>query len=150
MLYVKIKDDIKEAMKNKDNDTRDCLRMVVDKAKAVMKEKNPNDSSDNIPDEIVIQAIQKEVKQLSQTLESIKGENDDKFVQISQKTTHKIAILSGYLPSQMTKEDVERAVFNILTGGNYSNFGEKMRVVMNELKGKADNKLIKEVVEKFK
>lgn len=38
-MYEKIKADIKEAMKNKDVIKRDCLKMVVDKARAIQKEK---------------------------------------------------------------------------------------------------------------
>lgn len=149
-MYTTIKNQIKEAMKNKDIVTRDCLKMVIDKARAIHKEKIPNDTPEIIPDDIIIQAVKKEVRQLAQTLDSIKGKNDDKFVQVAQTTSNKIEILSAYLPSQMTREEVDRVVYNILTGGNYPDFGSKMRVVMAELKGKADNKLIKEVVETYK
>ena len=98
----------------------------------------------------MIQAIKKEHRQLAQTLDSVKGKNEDKFVQIAQTTTHKMAILSAYLPTQMTREEVEKAVSDIISKGEYPNFGMKMKAVMTELKGKADNKLIKEVVEGYK
>lgn len=149
-MYEKIKANIKEAMKNKDVVRRDVLKMVIDKARTIQKEQNPNDTPEIIPDNIMIQAIQKEIKQLAQTLDSIKGKNEAKFVQVAQTTAHKVTILNEYLPAQMTREEVERTVFNILTGGNYLDFGSKMKAVMAELKGKADNKLIKEVVETYK
>ena len=50
----------------------------------------------------------------------------------------------------MTKEEVENAISNILSSGIYSSFGEKMRACMITLKGKADNKIIKEIVERYK
>lgn len=147
MLYVNIKNEIKEAMKSKDNTKRDCLKMVVDKAKAIMKEKNPTDVSENIPDEVIVQAVQKEMKQLNQTCDALRGrESSELYV----NTKLKMSILSAYLPSQMTREEVEKAVANILSNGEYPNFGMKMKVVMNELRGKADNKLIKDVVETYK
>lgn len=147
MMYVKIKAEIKEAMKSKDAVKRDALKMVVDKARAIQKEQNPIDTPETIPDEIMIQAIQKEVKQLNQTKDALKGrENTDLYIQ----TTDKMAILCAYLPSQMTREEVEKAVSDIISKGNYPNFGMKMKAVMAELKGKADNKLIKEVVETYK
>jgi uncharacterized protein YqeY len=146
-MYAKIKNAIKEAMKNKDSITRDCLKMVIDKARTIQKEKMPNNAPEIISDDILAQAVQREMKQLHQTIDALKGrENSDLYMQ----TSGKIAVLSGYLPSQMSKEEVERSVFNILTGGNYPDFGSKMRVVMAELKGKADNKIIKEAVEKYK
>lgn len=147
MLYTNIRNEIKEAMKIKDTIKRDCLKMVVDKAKAIMKEKNPTDVSENIPDEVIVQAVQKEIKQLNQTCEALSGHESDKLYVDSKL---KMAILSGYLPSQMTKEEVEKVVADILSNGEYSNFGLRMKAVMNELRGKADNKLIKEVVEAYK
>lgn len=149
-MYVNIKADIKDAMKSKDIERRDCLKMVIDKAKAIQKERSPTNMPDIISDDIMIQAIQKEIKQLAQTLDSVRGKNEDKYVQIAQATTRKISLLNAYLPAQMTREEVERTVFNILTGGNYPDFGSKMKAVMSELKGKADNKIIKEVVETYK
>jgi len=149
-MYVKIKADIKEAMKSRDAEKRDCLKMVIDKARSIKKEKYPNDTSEHIADEMILQAIQKEIKQLAQTLDSVKGKNEDKYVHIAQTTTHKISLLSGYLPAQMTREEVEIAVAKILSNGEFNNIGMKMKAVMSELKGKADNKIIKEVVEAYK
>lgn len=146
-MYVKIKSDIKEAMKNKNIEIRDCLRMVVDKAKTAMKEKNPTEVIEDIPDDVIISAIQKELKQLKQTADALSGKEDSYYY---QETIYKITILDKYLPRQMDREEVEKAVAEILSNGEYSNFGMKMKAVMNELRGKADNKLIKEVVETYK
>jgi uncharacterized protein YqeY len=146
-LYTVIKAQIKEAMKSKDTIKRDALKMVIDKARSIKKEQYPNDTSEHISDEMILQAINREMKKLTQTKDALKGrENTDLYVQ----TTHKMAILSSYLPSQMTKEEVEKAVYTILSNQDFPNFGMKMKAVMSELKGKADNKLIKEVVESYK
>lgn len=146
-MYATIKNHIKEAMKNKDVAKRDVLKMVVNNAKNIQKEQHPNDTTENVSNEMIISAINKEIKQLNQTKDALKGREDS---DLYKDTINKINILSTYLPKQMTREEVDRAVFNILTGGNYDNFGMKMKAVMAELKGKADNKLIKEIVEKYK
>ena len=146
-MYKRIKSDIKEAMKNKNVEIRDCLRMVVDKAKITMKEKNPTESIEDIPDDVIINAVQKEIKQLKQTADALYGKEDSNYY---QETIYKISILSQYLPKQMTREEVETAVAKILSNGEFKNFGMSMKAVMNELRGKADNKLIKEVVESYK
>jgi uncharacterized protein YqeY len=145
-MYVKIKADIKDAMRNKDNIKRDVLKMVVDKAKTIMKERNPTDSSDVIPDDVILQAINKEIKQLNQTKDALSGRENSQYF---HETTLKMEILNEYLPKQMTREEVEKAVAEILSKGGYNNFGMMMKSVMTELRGKADNKLIKEVVENF-
>lgn len=146
-MYTKIRNQIKEAMINKDTIKRDVLKMVLDKAKAIVKEKNPVDTPDVISDDVIIQAVQKEVKQLNQTKDALIGkESTDLYTE----TTSKINILSEYLPKMMGEEEVDRAVFDILSKGDYDNFGLKMKACMAELKGKADSKLIKQIVEKYK
>ena len=146
-MYNKIKNEIKEAMKTKDTVKRDVLKMVVNKAKSIKKETDPNDTTEIISDDVIVNAINKEMKQLNQTKDSLKGRED---TDLYKETVNKISILSEYIPKMMTREEVDRTVYNILTGGNYNTFGEKMKVCMSELKGKADNKLIKEIVEKYK
>ena len=142
-MYEKIKSEIKEAMKNKDTIKRDVLKMVVDKAKAAMKEKDPTGSYENIPNEVIGDAVRKELKQLQQTKDSLASKEDsDLFVQ----TAAKMEILAPYVPQMMTKEEIEQEVSRILTAHQAQNFGGKMKLVMAELKGRADSKLIKEVV----
>lgn len=146
-MYTRIKNQIKEAMKAKDNVTRDVLKMVVDKAKSIKKESNPNDTTDIVSDDIIVTAINKEMKQLNQTKDALKGRED---TDLYKETEIKISILSEYLPKMMTREEIEIEVARILSEGDYPNFGLKVKTVMSELKGKADNKTIKEVVDKYK
>lgn len=146
-MYLKMKEEIKEAMKSKDTIKRDCLKMVIGKAKSIKKEKYPNDTEDMVTNDIIVQAVQSEIKQFNQTLEALKGQE---LCNLHKETTLKMSILSAYLPKMMAENEVEKAVSEILATGNYNSFGEKMRVVMAELKGKADNKVIKKVVEQYK
>lgn len=153
MLYLQIKEEIKTAMKNKDTEKRDVLKMVVDKAKAIVKEKNPTNVTEDIPDDVILQAIQKEVKQLNQTKDALKGkENTDLYA----STTLKIGILSEYLPTQMTENELEKYIESELielTGVNVEISpkikGMVMKNIMPKLKGKADSRLINQVVDKL-
>lgn len=147
MLYLQIKDDLKAAMKDKNTVKRDVLKMVIDKSRAIMKRNFPNEVSEDIPDTVVLMAIEKELKQLNQTKDSLKGREGS---ELYYQTGLKIGLLSAYLPSKMTKEEVEIEVKKILSEGDYPNFGLKMKAVMAELKGKADSNLIKEVVRSYK
>lgn len=153
MLYLQIKEEIKTAMKNKDTEKRDVLKMVVDKAKAIVKEKNPTNVTEDIPDDVILQAIQKEVKQLNQTKDALKGkENTDLYA----STTLKIGILSEYLPTQMTENELEKYIESELielTGVNVKINpkikGMVMKNIMPKLKGKADSRLINQVVDRL-
>lgn len=153
MLYLQIKEEIKTAMKNKDTEKRDVLKMVVDKAKAIVKEKNPTNVTEDIPDNVILRAIQKEVKQLNQTKDALKGkENTDLYA----STTLKIGILSEYLPTQMTENELEKYIESELielTGVNVEISpkikGMVMKNIMPKLKGKADSRLINQVVDRL-
>lgn len=153
MLYLQIKEEIKTAMKNKDTEKRDVLKMVVDKAKAIVKEKNPTNVTEDIPDDVILQAIQKEVKQLNQTKDALKGkENTDLYA----STTLKIGILSEYLPTQMTENELEKYIGSELIeliGVNVEITpkikGMVMKHIMPKLKGKADSRLINQVVDRL-
>lgn len=137
MLYESIMQSIKEAMKNKNTDKRDVLKQVQAKAQAFAKE-----SKCEITDEIVTDSIRKELKQLNQTLEAIKSRTD---TDLYKSTVIKIEILTEYLPKQFNREEcldaVQKAIDN---AGEVANAKSLIGVVMKELKGKADNKLIKE------
>ena len=153
MLYLQIKEEIKTAMKNKDTEKRDVLKMVVDKAKAIVKEKNPTNVTEDIPDDVILQAIQKEVKQLNQTKDALKGkENTDLYA----STALKIGIVSEYLPTQMTENELEKYIESELielTGVNVEISpkikGMVMKNIMPKLKGKADSRLINQVVDRL-
>lgn len=147
MLYETIKNEIKNAMKNKDVIKRDCLKNVLGKARDIQKVQSPAMGSDEIPDTIMLDAIQKEVKQLNQTIVALEGHENSDLYMVS---THEIEILKGYLPKQMSRKEIEEAVSWILGDKEYKNFGEKIKYVMKELKGKADNKIVREVVENYK
>ena len=148
MLYNVIRSHIKSAMMSHDTLMRDVLRLVMNKAHALMKEANPQyDGIDLIPDDIMIRAIKQELKQLTQTMDALQSRPDTSMY---AETLDKITILSGFMPKMMTPEEVDRAVFNVLTDNYYPSFGEKMKAVMAQLRGKADNKDIKAAVEKYR
>ena len=137
MLYESIMQSIKEAMKNKNTDKRDVLKQVQTKAQAFAKE-----NKCEITDDIVIDSIRKELKQLNQTFEAIKSRTES---ELYKSTVIKIEILTEYLPKQLSKEECLEAVQKAIeNAGEVANAKSLIGVVMKELKGKADNKLIKE------
>lgn len=144
-MHQKIKNDIKEAMKSKDSVKRDCLKNVLGKAQESAKASGGG--TDVISDDTIFNAVQREVKQLNQTINSLQGcEETDLYIVSEQQ----LNILNEYLPKQMDQREVEEAVAWILGDKEYKNFGEKMKYVMKELNGKADSKLIRKVVENYK
>lgn len=140
MLYTDIQNAIKEAMKSKETDKKDVLKMVVAKAQAIAKE-----SKCEVSDSIVLDGIQKELKQLNQTKDSLVGKENS---ELYKSTVYKIEVLNGYLPKMMTENEVRAAISYIVDTTNVElNKGALMKAIMPKLKGKADGKVISKCVD---
>lgn len=59
-----------------------------------------------------------------------------------------LVIIQAYLPKQMTPDETETAVADILKKTGLKEFGPAMKAVMNELRGKADSAAITEIIKK--
>lgn len=140
MMYETIMADIKTAMKEKDVTKKDVLKQVQTKAQADAKEHKVE-----ISDEIVMTAINKEIKQLNQTLDAIKGKEDS---ELYKSTVEKLNILKAYLPAQLSEDEVNMEVQKILAENSSEPKGKLTGIVMKTLKGKADNKIIKACIDK--
>ena len=141
MLYETIMSNIKDAMKEKNTTLKDVLKQVQTKAQATAKE-----SKTEITDEIVIDAINKELKQLNQTLDAVKSKPES---ELFKSTMEKITILKEYLPEQMSEDEIEKEIRKIMFENDGVSSGKLIGIVMKTLKGKADNIKIKNVFDKI-
>lgn len=149
MINERIKDDIKQAMIDKDEVKKNTLKMVVNKANAQAKDiALKNKTEIKLTDEVMIAAINKEFKQVEETIAMIEsnGKTDSELYANSVKAR---AILAEYLPKQLTEEELEVEIRKLLEGIDTSNKGLVMKTVMGELKGKANGKLINTVTMKI-
>lgn len=140
-MYNKIMSEIKEAMKNKETDKKDVLKMALTKAQNIAKENKCDATND-----IILDAIKKELKQLDQTKKSLEGKEDS---DLYKSTVYKIEVLNKYLPDMLSRKDVMLRVVVLLEDERVKNKGEAMKIIMKELKGKADNRDISECVDEY-
>lgn len=172
MVIEKIKSEIKNAMISKDEVKKNTLKQVLNKANAEAKEislKKGSNVEDELTDEVCINAINKEIKQLDQTISLLEDkkasqEKEDEKARAEGKEVVKRQdptdselyrnsvtskeILKEYLPKQLTEEELENVIRNILKDIDVTNKGLVMKTVMGELKGKADGKLINIIANK--
>lgn len=101
-----------------------------------------------LSEEEVIEIIFKEAKKRKEAIDAYtKGNRSD----LSEKELKELELIQKYLPEQMGENEIEKAVSEILKKTDVAsekNFGKIMGEVMKELKGKADAKLVGEVVKK--
>lgn len=105
-IRAKIKDDIKEAMKNKDAARRDALRTLDAALKQVEIDKRIE-----LKDEDCIGILKTALKQREDALESYKnaGRSD-----LADKESYEIALIMEYLPAQLSDSELESKLREII------------------------------------
>ncbi len=147
-LHTTIKDQLKDAMKTKDEvrlrTVRNMLTTFTNELVATGKK-----PQDILADEDVLVVIKRLAKQRKDSIEQFqKGGRQDLVVGEEKE----LAILETYLPQLMTQEEIEpiaRAQKEKLGVTGKSQMGKLMGAIMKELGGKADGGDVKVVVEKL-
>jgi uncharacterized protein YqeY len=139
-----INNDLKEAMKAKDKRKLEALRAI--KA-ALLLEKTGKDVADGeIPESVELKLLQKLVKQRKESAALYREQNRP---ELAEEEEYQSAIIEKYLPEQMSEEEIQAVVKQIIeeTGASsMKDMGRVMGAATKKLAGKADNKLISTIV----
>ncbi len=141
MLKEKLMEDLKNSMKEKNVVRKNVIQMV--RAAILQIEK---DKGIEVDDNKILEIIAKEVKTRNDSLEDFqKGGREDLVEQAKQE----IAILSEYLPKQLTKEELKGKIMNIINeigATSIKDMGAVMKEAKSQIGTAADGKSINEVV----
>ncbi|SEF74308.1 hypothetical protein SAMN05660865_00903 [Caloramator fervidus] len=143
-LKERIQEDWKNAMKAKDSFRASVLNMA--KAAILYDEKTNGKALD---DEQVIAVLSREVKKRKESLEEFKKGNRQDLAEQVQK---EIEILLEYLPQQLTEDEIAeiiRSAVDEVGANSIKDMGKVMAIVAPKVKGRADGKLVSEMVKKF-
>jgi len=147
-LYQKITDDLKTAMKAGKEFEAGVLRFLLSSLHNKEIEKKGKDLEPTLSDEEVIEVLFREAKKRKEAIEMyIKGGRDD----LVEKETKELEIIKQYLPEQLSEEEIEKivvATIEKIGAKDIKDLGRVMGEVMKELKGRADAKLVSEIVKK--
>ena len=143
-LTQRITDDLKSAMKSGDKLRLETLRMLM--AQIIEFEKKGLDRAMNEDDELSI--LMSAAKKRKESIEQFKSAGRDELV---AQETKELEIISEYLPKQMSREEAEGIIGNILQqagAASMKDMGKVMPLAMKELKGKLDSSIISEIVKR--
>ena len=141
-LYEKITNDMKEAMKSQDKDTLSTIRLL----KSAIDLSKINNKLPEITDDLVIEVASKQVKQHNESIEQFRSASRD---DLADKLVKEIEIISHYLPKQLTKEEIVKEIddiFDDIVPLSKKDMGKIMKEANSRLRGKADFKLVSEIV----
>ncbi len=133
------------AMKNKDKVRKDALSALL----AAMKSKMI-DNKGVLTDDDAIAVVAREIKQLKETMDTA----PESYVEVKEECAAKIAVLSEFMPKQMDVEEIKEVIRGVLaTLGLEKPEAKQKGIIMKNLmplvKGKADGKLVNEVLATF-
>jgi uncharacterized protein len=133
--------DLKEAQKARDTIRVNVIRML----KTTIKNREVEKIGE-LNDQELLQAINSQVKTRLEAIEGFKKGGRDESV---KKEEAELAILKAYLPAQLSKEElvalIEKAVAETEAAGP-RDMGKVMKALMGDVTGKADGKLVSELV----
>lgn len=142
-LEEKINNEIKNAMLAKDAVGLRGLRAI--KA-ALLIAKTEKGGSDVISSEREIQILSKLLKQRKESIEIFESQNR---ADLATTEKEEVAIIEKFMPAMMSEEEVRDAIKAIITevgATSQKEMGKVMGAASKQLAGKADNKLVSEIV----
>ena len=140
-----VRADMVKAMKAKDKDTKETLSMLL----AALKNKAIDKRADLTPEEET-QVILKEIKQTKETLDMTPADRTE----IIEECNKRLAVLEQYAPKMMDEAEIKEVVASVLAemgldAPTATDKGKIMKNLMPKVKGKADGKLVNEIVSAF-
>lgn len=141
-LLQRIDEDIIKALKGGDRDAANTLRGLKSDAKYYQIEKR----LEKLSDEDMIGVLSSAAKRRRDSIEQFAAGNREDLV---KKETHELEIIKTYLPEPMPVEKLEEIIRAAMSGTGASSpadMGNLMKVIMPQVKGKVDGKLVKDTV----
>jgi hypothetical protein len=144
-LLENISDDMKKAMKSREKLRLETLRLIRAGLLEKQVEKRPSGGMTAEDEIAVLISASKKRKESIEIYRKV-GRED-----LAGQEEKELAIIQEYLPKQLSEEEVEGFIKKVITetsASSQKDFGKVMPLVMKELKGKADGRLIQELVKK--
>ena len=141
-LEETINQDIKQAMLAKDKETLEALRAV----KSAILLLKTDSSIQAITPEIEIKTLQKLVKQRKESAEMYKSQGRE---DLCNEELAQLKVIARYLPEQMSADEIKVKLPELIAANGISGIkemGKLMGLASKAFAGKADNKMVAEIV----
>lgn len=139
-----INNALKEAMKNKDGQRRDVLRLLTSAFK-----QQEIDTQKEVTDEQALDILQKEAKKRRESIAELTAAHRAEQLAAEQ---YELALIEEFLPRQLTEAEIRAIVTEAIAstgavGGK--EMGKVMTVIQPRTKGLADGKLVSQIVKEL-
>lgn len=141
-LVEKLNSDLKDAMLKRDAEKTGVLRFAISLIRGREIEKKGSGQAPTLTDEEAVEILQREVKKRKEAIELFtKGGRQD----LAEKEAKELVYIKEYLPPQMERAEITALVGELKNRG-FNDFNSLMKEAAKSTKGRADGKLISEIV----
>jgi len=140
-LVNRLEEEVKDAMRARDNDRRDALRLILSSLKSAEKELLRPLSEDE-----ELQVLQRERKKRNEAAEAFHAAGR---VEQAEKEEGELEILQEFMPEPLGEEDLERIVDDAIAENKATSMRDMGRVmadVMPQIAGRADGSAVSQLV----
>lgn len=145
-LFDKVSEDIKDAMRAKDKIKLEALRGAK---KEFLEAKTAKGGDGELADDAAIKILQKMVKQRRDSADIYKSQDRP---ELAEKELEEIAVLEHYLPKQLSEQELEAKLKEIISSvgaTGAADMGKVMGAATKQLAGLAPGKAISDTVKKL-
>ena len=135
---------LKDAMRNKDKERRDVIRLVQSAIKQV-----EIDEQKELNDDEVMSILQKEAKKRRESIAELEKAGRDESAE-SEK--FELTVIEEFLPKQLTLEELKPIVQNAINevgATSMKETGQIMKIVMPQVQGRADGRQVNTIVKEL-
>jgi len=136
-----IEGELREAMKARDAERRDALRLILNALKGSQKELQRPLSEDE-----ELQVLQRERKRRVEAAEAFRTGGREEQAQSEER---ELAVLEEFMPSQLTEDEIEEIVDDAIAevgATSMADLGRVMADVMPQIAGRADGSVVSQIV----
>ena len=140
-LIVRIETELKEAMKERDAERRDALRLILNALRAAEKEiQRP------LHEDEELQVLQRERKRRLEAIEAYRAAGREEQ---AEKEEDELEVLEDFMPEPLSEEELERIVDDAIAENGATSLrdlGRVMADVMPQIAGRADGSAVSQLV----
>ncbi len=140
-LIARLEGELTAAMKARDDERRDALRLILSSLRAAEKElQRP------LHDDEELQVLQRERKRRIEAAEGFRSGNREEQAQAEER---ELAVLEEFMPEPLNEDELERIVDDAIAENGATSMGDLGRVmadVMPQVAGRADGSAVSQLV----
>jgi uncharacterized protein YqeY len=140
-LIEELEEEVKEAMRARENERRDALRLILSSLKSAEK-----DLQRPLSDEEELQVLQRERKKRQEAAEAFRNAGRE---QQAESEEAELAILEEFMPEPVSDDELERIVDDAIAENKATSMRDMGRVmadVMPQIAGRADGSAVSQIV----